>query len=330
MRTMTTLAILLAILAPCITGAEDRIIFTANQGFLSRIYVLTMDGSVDHYHEYEFYRWCDMEVVNGELYAADAFAPRVYRVDVDTGDLELVIDDWSLYYFYGLAFDGQYFYLDEWDLNRYTIDGDKDGTASFDGDVFGSAWDGEHLWTLDDSGVAKCWDIVGWPSLVHVPENDITAPSHACRGLFFDGEYFWSAESREDTLGLIYRFDHDGAIARQWTAPAYRGWGACLLPDLTGVDASAPIDDAVLSLSPPHRNPTTGPVRLALELTAPGGVTVTVHDVTGRLVATLLDGERVSGARDLVWPAESAASGVYFVRASSGEHVAVAKALVLR
>lgn len=330
MRTATTLAILIALLIATQTQASDRIIFTANQEFLSRIYVLTMDGAVDHYFEYEFYRWCDMEVVDGELYVAEAFAPRVYRVDVDTGDLELVIDDWSLYYFYGLAFDGQYFYLEEWDLNRYTIDGDKDGTASFSGDVFGSAWDGEYLWTLDDSGVAKCWDIAGWPLLAHVPGNDITVPSAACRGLFFDGERFWSAESLEGVLGKIYRFDHDGTVVRQWTAPAYQGWGACLLSDPTGVDAIAPVGDAVLSLSPPHRNPTTGPVRLALELTAPGGVTVTVHDVTGKLVATLVDGERLSGARDLVWPAESVASGVYFVRARSGEHVAVVKAVVLR
>ncbi|MBD3348596.1 MAG: hypothetical protein GF400_05305 [Candidatus Eisenbacteria bacterium] len=330
MRTSLTLTVFLTLLATSIAGAQERIVFTANQEFLSRIYVLSMNGSVENYHEYEFYRWCDMEVVDGELYVADAFAPRVYRVDVDTGDLELVIDDWSLYYFYGLAFDGQYFYLDEWDLNRYTIDGDKDGTSSFDESVFGAAWDGQYLWTLDDSRVAKCWDVAGWPSLARVPESDIMVPSYACRGLFFDGECFWSAESREDTLGLIYRFDHDGTVVRQWTAPAFRGWGACLLPDPTGIDALDPVGEAVLSLSRPRHNPAAGPVRLALELTEPGEVTVTVHDVAGRLVATLLDGERVSGVRDIVWPAEGAASGVYFVRARSGEHAAAVKALVLR
>jgi len=84
-----------------------------------------------------------MEVVNNELYAVDAFAPRLYKVDIETGDLEVIIDDWSLFYFYDVAFDGTYFYVTEWDLNRYDINGVKNGTAPFDEDVFGSAWDGQ-------------------------------------------------------------------------------------------------------------------------------------------------------------------------------------------
>lgn len=329
MRKAAALTVLLTLLLSPSAAARDHIIFTANQEFLSRIYVLTMDGSVERYFEYEFYRWCDMEVVDGELYVAEAFAPRVYRVDVETGDLEVVVDDWSLYYFYGLAFDGQYFYVDEWDLNRYTIDGFKDGTASFDGDVFGCAWDGDYLWTLDDTGIAQCWDIAGWPSVVHVAGNDISVPSTDCRGLFFDGEYFWSAESLEGTPGRIYRFDHDGSVAAEWPAPAYRGWGACLLRDATGV-ADEATGTGTLAIALWGANPAEGSVQVRLEVAAPRSVTVTVHDVSGRLVATLLDAECDSGLHELLWSAEDVASGVYLVRASDGQSVAVAKALVLR
>jgi hypothetical protein len=319
--------LLLALLIPAGSPAREHIIFTANQEFLSRIYVLTMDGSVERYFEYDFYRWCDMEVVDGELYVAEAFAPRVYRVDIETGDLEVVVDDWSLYYFYGLAFDGEFLYVDEWDLNRYTLDGVKDGTAGFEGDVFGCAWDGDYLWTLDDTGVAQCWDIAGWPSVAHVSGNDMTVPSAACRGLFFDGEYFWSAESLEGTPGRIYRFDHDGTVVEQWTAPAYRGWGACLLSDPTGV-AGDSSEAGEIKLA--CRNPSHGQVDLTLDLASPGNVTVTVHDVGGRLVATLLDGDCGSGIHVLVWSTDTAASGVYFVRASNGERQALTKVVVLR
>jgi len=62
-----------------------------------------------------------MAVVNNELYVAEAFAPRVLKVNLETGELDVIIDDWSLYYFYDLAFDGTYFYVTEWDLNRYDI-----------------------------------------------------------------------------------------------------------------------------------------------------------------------------------------------------------------
>ncbi|MBU0755142.1 MAG: hypothetical protein KJ645_08370 [Planctomycetes bacterium] len=208
---------------------EKRIIFTANQDFLSRIYVLHMDGSVDRYFEFFAYRWVDLEVVNNELYASEAFAPRVYKIDIRTGDLEVVIDDWSLYYFYGLGFDGTYFYLDEWNFRRYDLGGSFQGSTSFSDDVFGCAWDGVHLWTLGDDNLVKCWDISLWPRVSEVFVNHFTPPSPDCRGLWFDGTCFWTAESIPDTLGKIYRFDHQGHVVDQWLAPAWQGWGACMI-----------------------------------------------------------------------------------------------------
>ena len=177
--------------------AENFMVYTAHQNFLSRIYLLRMNGSVQNYFEYDFCRFADVEVVDNQLYVAEAFAPRVYRVDIQTGALQTVIDDWSLYYFYGLAFDGAYFYLDEWDMNRYDINGVKDGTASFDETVFGCAWDGSYLWTLNDASSIRAWDIATWPVINPAPVQDISPPSDRCRGLWYDGEYFWSAESAE-------------------------------------------------------------------------------------------------------------------------------------
>ncbi len=208
---------------------QDLIIFTAHQNFNSRVYLLRMDGSIYDYFEYENFRLVGLEIVNDDVYVAEAFAPRVEKLDLLTGDLEVIVDDWSLYYFYDVAFDGSYFYVDEWDLNRYDINGDKDGVASFDENVLGCAWDGAYLWTLDDENIIKCWDLSGWPTVTHIAENNFASPSPFCRGLFFDGEYFWTAESIESVLGQIYRFDYSGEVIDQWTAPAFQGWGACLL-----------------------------------------------------------------------------------------------------
>ena len=118
-----------AFLSPLLTSARDLMVFTANQEFLSRIYVMDTTGSVIDFHEYDFYRFVGMEVVDDELYVADAFAPRVYKIEPITGDLDVFIDDWSLYYFYDVAFDGTYFYVDEWDLNRYDINGNYAGVV---------------------------------------------------------------------------------------------------------------------------------------------------------------------------------------------------------
>jgi len=216
---------------------EDVIVYTAHQSWPSRIYILKMDGSFINYFEYDFYRFVDLEVVDNELYVSEAFAPRTYKVNLTSGELDLVIDDWSLYYFYDLAFDGEFFYVVEWDLNRYDINGTKDGTASFDYDVMGSAWDGIYYWTLTDENMIKCWDLTNWPAIIELSENDFVPPTEYCRGLWFDGEYFWTAESIDETLGYIYQFDYTGAVINQLLEPAYNGWAACIIEDFYPNDA---------------------------------------------------------------------------------------------
>jgi hypothetical protein len=204
-------------------------VYTAHQEWLSRIYLLASDGSIVDYFEYEFYYMADLEVVDGEVYVSEAFAPRVYRVELATGDLEVIVDDWSLYYFYDLAFDGEYFYLNEWDLNRYEVTGEKDGTASFDESVYGGAWDGSYYWTLTDETEIKCWDVSTWPTVLEISENSFSPPTSACRGLWFDGQHFWTAEGTDGFLGDIFCFDHDGTVIDQWLEPAFSGWGVCFL-----------------------------------------------------------------------------------------------------
>jgi hypothetical protein len=294
--------------------ATGTMIYTANQSWLSRIYVLDAGGNVLTYHEYDFYRFVGMEVVAGELYIAEAFAPRVYKVDPLTGDLDVFIDDWSLYYIYDVAFDGTYFYVDEWDLNRYDIDGNYAGTASFDEYVLGCAWDGTHLWTLDDTNLIKCWDLSTWPNVTAVTALNFTPPSAQCRGLWFDGEYFWSAETG-DSLGQIFQFDHTGQVMRQWLEPAYSGWGAVRYAatptsvDLTGDQQNQPL--VKLDNFPDPFNPTT---MIRIELTRSTAARLSIYDVAGRLVQTLHEGELGQGRHEYPWRADGLASGVYFSR----------------
>lgn len=324
MNRRACLAIISTVLAvTSVASGENMIVFTANQNWLSRVYILRMDGSVHDYFEYSFYRFVDMEVVDNELYAADAFAPRVYKVDPVTGGLDVIIDDWSLYYFYGLAYDDEFFYVAEWDLNRYDINGVKNGTASFDGDVFGSAWDGAHFWTLDDTNVIQCWDLSGWPTVRAVPPLNFTPPSPECRGLWFDGEYFWSAESKDGILGKIYRFDHEGHVIREWTEPAFSGWGACVLDvPVTDVGVVAHGEDAPACAGLWIQNPVHATTSVRFSVPRASRATLQVYNALGQNVAILLSEDLPPGYHEKQWTPSGLASGIYFFKLeAAGERV---------
>ena len=74
-KIITIIALLAAIHFQSYSQDEDFIIFTSYQNFLSRLYVLNIDGSVYDYYEYENYRLQDMTVINNEVYVTDAFIP---------------------------------------------------------------------------------------------------------------------------------------------------------------------------------------------------------------------------------------------------------------
>src|SRR5437867_213812 len=81
------------------------------------------------------------------------------------------------------------------------------------------------------------------------------------------------------------------------------------------------VDRFGMSLLSP--NPARGPVRLSLALEREAAVSVDVLDAAGRLVATLVRGDRLgAGRHELTWSAHDAGgarwpNGVYLVRAKS-------------
>lgn len=327
-RWILCLVLWLGVAAPAFAG--DAMVYTAHQDWPSRIYVLQMNGSVHHYFEYDFYRFTGVEVVNGKLYVAEAFAPRVYTVDLNTGDLDVFIDDWSLYYFYDVACDGTYFYVDEWDLNRYDMDGNRVGMASFDEYVLGSAFAGGFYWTLNDLNQIRCWDLSGWPSVVEVPGNAFAPPTPECRGLWFDGQHFWTAESRE-RLGQIYKFDTDGRVVEQWTEPAFSGWGACVVPDFaTGVDTPLATGGRNFQLEPIFPNPVRTSATIRFTLPRAAHAQLTIHDATGRLVSTLLSADLKPGTREVPWSTGALGSGVYFWRLEAEGEISSRKMVVAK
>ena len=110
----------------------------------------------------------------------------------------------------------------------------------------------------------------------------------------------------------------------------------------TGVDQSdasfeikagvlaAGMDAAVqLALLPPTPNPAVGRLRLSFTLPAAANVRLIVLDVTGREVATVVEGWQSPGRHEIIWDRRSgrvsAAAGVYFARLQVGHDERVRK-----
>jgi 1,4-alpha-glucan branching enzyme len=92
-----------------------------------------------------------------------------------------------------------------------------------------------------------------------------------------------------------------------------------VLGPMSYVSAPAPAAATRLRLSAPWPNPTSGSVQVEFELPAATQGTLTVHDVAGRVVATLASGALGAGPHTLQWSGTDAAGrpaapGLYFAR----------------
>jgi hypothetical protein len=88
----------------------------------------------------------------------------------------------------------------------------------------------------------------------------------------------------------------------------------------------------LLGTSPNPFNPAT---TIAFELASPGHVSITVYDVSGRMVRSLVDGNRPAGIHEVTWNGRDGggapvASGVYFYRMIAGEIIDTRKMVLLR
>ncbi len=99
---------------------------------------------------------------------------------------------------------------------------------------------------------------------------------------------------------------------------------------LTGVDVAAEALPVEHSLSQNYPNPFNPSTTIRYELPRASHVTLTVFDLLGREVATLVQGLQEPGYKSVEWNATGVASGVYFYRLTAGDFVRTCKLLLLR
>jgi hypothetical protein len=165
-----------------------------------------------------------------------------------------------------------------------------------------------------EDGIAIEWDVTGDTDVTgfHIYRSDDVEPapvrltefpiSGSTGGRFVDREFL-------DGRGLLYWL---GVVDRQGREERFgplaaRGGVTPLRTQLFG----------------PGQNPVRESSDIRFSLASPGRVSLRIHDISGRLVRTLVDDERPAGIGSVRWDARrddgrKAAGGVYYVRFESG------------
>ena len=87
---------------------------------------------------------------------------------------------------------------------------------------------------------------------------------------------------------------------------------------------------AVYSLSTAYPNPFNPVTTLSFAIPIDSEVSLSVYNLQGREVSTLIDANMDAGYHSVVWDANSYASGVYFVKMVAGEFVNTQKLMLVK
>jgi hypothetical protein len=230
----------------------------------------------------------------------------VYKIDPANGSVVYSFqapNDWT----HGITWDGEYLWMNDFDdktldkvdpatgqiLTQFNAPGDRS---------IGLTWDGEYLWCND----------IGTDSLYRVdPANgnvlaQVISPHTNPRDMAWDGQYIWVLSWESAT---IYQVD----VGYQ--------------PTYAGDEAKIPCTFQLLQNYP---NPFNASTVIRFEIEKKSDVTLTIYDILGREVTTILNETKQPGFYDVRFDGSELSSGAYFYRLQAGEMVETKRMMLLK
>jgi hypothetical protein len=92
-------------------------------------------------------------------------------------------------------------------------------------------------------------------------------------------------------------------------------------------DVSTP---QIFSLNQNYPNPFNAQTLIQYNLAGESDVSLTVFDILGRQVETLIDGYQTAGPHQVIWNADNSPSGIYFYKLKAGDVVETKRMLLIR
>ena len=107
--------------------------------------------------------------------------------------------------------------------------------------------------------------------------------------------------------------------------PAWSDNGLFMVSSLSQV-----VMPEVYSLRQAYPNPFNPTTTLSFAIPVDAAVSLSIYNMQGREVSTLIDANMDAGYHSVVWDANSYASGVYFVKMMAGEFVNTQKLMLIK
>ena len=222
---------------------------------------------------------------------------------------------------------------------EYDNDGNNVSQLSQFYDDFEEEWidESRSLYTYDDAGNRLEWIMQSWDDVDEIWEYSVRFQyQYTDQGLelqstisFWDGEnwMYWSRRS--------YQYDNDGNLQMEllenWTG---EDWVYTARYLYEGFDPTNVVDDihtpVRFELMQNYPNPFNPSTTIQFFIPEHSRVTLTVYDLLGRKVATLVDEHLQAGEYSHIFDANHLASGVYIYRLQAGEHISMKRLTLVK
>ncbi|MFB0517595.1 MAG: FlgD immunoglobulin-like domain containing protein [Candidatus Neomarinimicrobiota bacterium] len=197
---------------------------------------------------------------------------------------------------------------------------------------------------FDKQGIEEFIDVTKWHIFRWTAINDYFE-------LYVDDDplsYLSGASTSTEEIGMFFRFGDGGGdlygALYDWfawdTTGAYAPGTGTPLPDsLTGIEAisvkGAELQPQNFELSQNYPNPFNPATEIQYKVSEAASVRLTIHDLTGRLVNTLINETKQPGTYQVQWNGRDSQgqrmpSGVYFYSLDTGSYRAIKKMLLIK
>jgi hypothetical protein len=101
-------------------------------------------------------------------------------------------------------------------------------------------------------------------------------------------------------------------------------------PNATSVNEKSVSPLSSFELKNNYPNPFNPSTTITYQLVKAGSIKLIVYDMTGRVVATLVNGEQPIGSYSVPWNASNISSGVYFYKLTAGNFSQIKKMVLIK